>query len=62
MASFDIKSLSTNVSLDEVSKSVYSLYKLGKYSISKNNFRKLLKLSTKEVYFITHKCILNTME
>ena len=48
MGSFDIKSLSTNVSLDEVSKSVYSLYKLGKYSISKNNFRKLLKLSTKE--------------
>ena len=52
MASFDVKSLFTNVPLDEVINiCADTLYKLNKPSISKNNFIKLLKLSTSGVYF-----------
>ena len=52
MASFDVKSLFTNVPLDEVLDiCVDTLYRLETPSISKNNFRKLLKLSTSGVQF-----------
>ena len=52
MASFDVKSLFTNVPLDEVVIiCLEKLYRLGTPSISKNNFHKLLKLSTSEVKF-----------
>ena len=52
MASFDVKSLFTNVPLDEVVDiCVDTLYRLETPSISKINFRKLLKLTTSGVKF-----------
>ena len=51
MASFDVKSLFTNVPLDEVVDiCVDTLYRLETPSISKNNFHKLLKLSTEFLF------------
>ena len=53
MASYDVKSLFTNVPLDEVINiCADTLYKLDKSSISKKNFIKLLKFSTSGVHFI----------
>ena len=55
MASFDIKSLFTNVPLDEtiniVADSLYSA-DMSVLSLSKNNFKTLLELAVKDVLFL----------
>ena len=52
IASFDVKSLFTNVPLEEVIEiCVDTLYKISNPTVSRKNFKKLLKLATSGVKF-----------
>ena len=52
VASFDVKSLFTNVPLEEVIEiCINKLYEIDKPKMNKNNFKKLLQLSTRDVQF-----------
>ena len=52
IASFDVKSLFTNVPLEEVIEiCVDTLYKISNPTVSRTNFKKLLKLATSDVKF-----------
>ena len=51
-ASFDVKSLFTNVLLEEVMEiCVDTLYKISKPTVSRKNLKKLLKLATSSIKF-----------